>query len=199
MQLLETIRFDSGVFSNLELHHKRMNNSRKALFNCDDEINLDLSLSKFVTKIKSHGLFKCRVVYDTQIRSIEFVPYKIPQIKSLKIVSCNEIEYSHKYAVRDEINKLMAQKGNADDVIILKNGLITDSSFANLLFCNGKQWLTPDFPLLAGTQRAKLLELNRIVTADIQLSDITNFTKARLINAMIRFEDEVDIVVDNIW
>jgi len=199
MQLLETIRFNLGRLSNLELHQKRLNNSRKALFNCEDGIILDSALSNFVAKTQRHELFKCRVIYDTKIRSVEFVPYKTPVINSLKIVRCNEIEYSHKYAVRDKINNLMAQKGNVDDIIIVKNGLITDSSFANLLFYNGEHWLTPTFPLLKGTQRAKLLAQDQIISADIRPSDLSNFTKVRLVNAMLRFEDEMDVMIEKIY
>ena len=92
----------------------------------------------------------------------------------------------------------MLQKGDADDIIIVKNGLITDSSFANLLFFNGLQWLTPAQPLLKGTQRAKLLEQEQVITAEIRTADLSNFIKVRLVNAMLRFEDEVDILIDSI-
>ena len=78
------------------------------------------------------------------------------------------------------------------------NGLITDSSTANLLYYNGNQWLTPTFPLLKGTQRAKLLEQEKIQVADIRPSDLHNFKKVRLINAMLRFEDEIDVLIENI-
>ncbi|MFK5857492.1 MAG: aminotransferase class IV [Bacteroidota bacterium] len=199
MQLLETIRFSSGSFSNLPYHQKRMNNSRKLLFNCGDEINLQVVLANQIGKLQTTELTKCRVVYDTEIRSIEFVNYSIPNINLLKMIVCDDILYNHKYANRDKINILLAQKEKADDIIIIKNGLITDSSFANLLFFNGSHWLTPAQPLLNGTQRSKLLEQEQIVTADIRPADLTNFTKVRLINAMLKFEDEVDVIIDNVY
>ena len=198
MQLLETIRFNSGQFSNLDLHQKRMNDSRKRLFNCDDEINLVSTLSSYVKNLPSNQVLKCRVIYDTEIESVEFNPYNLPNITSLKLVNCDEIEYSHKYLDRSYINKLMLQKGSADDIIIVKNGLITDTSFANLLFFNGLQWLTPAHPLLKGTQRAKLVEQEKISVADIRPEDLHNFSKLRLVNAILRFEEKTDVLIDNV-
>ena len=198
MQLLETIRFNSGKFANIEFHQKRFNDSRKQLFNCKDEINLISILNSYVKSQSDYQLLKCRVVYGTEVESVEFIPYSMPNITSLKLVNCDKIQYSHKYLNRNHINKLMLQMGNANDIIIVKNGLITDSSFANLLFYNGEKWLTPTFPLLKGTQRAKLLEKDQIFTADIRPVDMANFSKVRLINAMLRFEDEVDIQIENI-
>lgn len=47
-------------------------------------------------------------------------------------------------------------------------------------------------------QRAKLLHEEKIKTADIRVEDLKYFDKARLINAMIRFEDQLDVPVENI-
>ena len=198
MQLLETIRFKNGEFSNLPLHQARMNNSLKQLFNSTDKIDLILTLQKSSNKVSDIGLYKCRIVYDTEIREIEFIPYQMPDIKSLMLVICNDIQYNYKYFDRQKINELLELKGDADDIVIVKNGLITDSSFANLLFYNGEHWLTPTFPLLKGTQRERLLEQEKIRVADIRPEDLHNFKKIRLINAMLRFEYEVDVLVENI-
>ena len=103
------------------------------------------------------------------------------------------LDYSHKYINRKRLEKLFSQKGNCDDILIVKNGLITDTSFANILFYNGIEWLSPANPLLKGTQRQFLLETEQIITAEIRPSDLKYFKKARLVNAMMRFEDEVDI------
>lgn len=198
MQLLETIRFEDSEFSSLEFHQNRMNNSRKSLFNCEDEINLFKILQDSSNNISDKELYKCRIIYNAEIDKIEYIPYKFPETNHLKLVVCNEIDYSHKYLDRKQINVLLSEKENADDIIIVKNGLITDSSTANLLFHQGRHWITPAFPLLKGTQRAKLLEQEKIQVADIRPSDLRNFNKVRLINAMQRFEDEVDVLIENI-
>ncbi len=195
MQLLETIRVKNSIFSNLNFHQERMNDSRKVLFSCTDEIDLISILQDSSNNISDNKLCKCRIIYDTEIRNIEFITYQKPLINLLKLVYCDDIEYSYKYFDRNHINELLELKGDADGIIIVKNGLITDTSFANLLFYNGEHWLTPTFPLLKGTQRAKLLEQEKIRVADIRPEDLHNFTKIRLINAMLRFEDEVDVFV----
>jgi 4-amino-4-deoxychorismate lyase len=90
------------------------------------------------------------------------------------------------------------KKGLADDVLIVKNGWITDTSFANILFFDGKRWLTPEKPLLKGTQRENLLRQGLIFQANISPASLPDFSKARLINAMIRFEDEIDVKIGRI-
>lgn len=200
--LLETIRYENGTFQNLRYHQERMEASRKALFSGSETIDLKEALKKEMVSVKNAiqtGLFKCRVVYDSQIRAVKWIPYNFPKIKSLKIVFSDEIEYAHKYEDRKALNELFKQKGNADDILIVKNGLITDTSFCNILFYTGENWITPSFPLLSGTQRRHLLEQERIIPAEISPADLRHFSKARLINAMIRFEDALDIEIQNIF
>lgn len=204
MKLLETIRFENGRFENLAYHQVRMNEARKVLSGCKDEIGL--SSSGFAIRMQGAEdlqssktkLFKCRIIYSNQIEKIEFLPYTLPVIKSLKIVFSDGIDYSFKYLDRSPIEKLYRQKDTCDDILIIKNGLVTDTSYANILFFNGKKWITPAHPLLKGTQRAKLLDEEKIMEADIRQKDIAGFKKARLINAMVRFEDEMDIAIENI-
>ena len=198
MLLLETIRFEHGEFSNLIFHQNRMNNSRKALFNCKDEINLPKILKESSWEVYDNGLYKCRVIYNSEVTKIEFILYNISDVKSLKLVSCDDIDYSHKYLDRSQINKLLTYKGSSDDIIIVKKGLFTDSSTANLLFYNGNRWLTPAVPLLVGTQRTNLISQEKIHVADIRLEDLHNFQKVRLINTMLRFEDQMDVLIKNI-
>ena len=222
MKLLETIRFQNGKFDNLIYHQERMNKSRKELFGCEDEIDLADELTRHQTprmelKVNAHKTnssssgfairmqydadlqsAKCRIIYSTQIEEIEFLPHQLPEINSLKIVHNNKIDYSHKFLDRSQLNKLYQQKADCDDILIVKKGFVTDTWFANILFFDGKNWLTPEKPLLKGTQRQYLLDQKKIVPTEIRLKDLMNFKKARLINAMIRFEDAVDIDIQNI-
>ncbi len=144
------------------------------------------------------SLIKCRIIYANDIENIEIISYRLPVIRSLKIVTDNEIEYDLKFTDRSRLEQLYNQRDKCDDILIVKNGLITDTYFANILFFNGKEWITPAHPLLKGTQRQYLLETDRIVMADIRPEDLKHFKKARLINAMIRFEDKVDVKTDAI-
>ncbi len=104
------------------------------------------------------------------------------------MVESFKLFYSDKWENRKKINELFAQKGNCDDVLIIKNGWVTDSSYANILFFDREQWWTPSTPLLAGTQRAKLLEEKRIFERPIRPSDLKKYQSFKLVNAMIPFD-----------
>ncbi len=194
-QLLETLRLDNGVLQHLHYHNTRMQKALRAFY---PESNQSLSQS-LAADAPKHGLFKCRVIYDEQIRKVEFQPYVLPQIHSLKIIEADDIDYAFKFLDRSRLNELFDLRGKADDILIVKNGLITDTSFCNVLFYNGKQWITPSSPLLKGTRRQFLLEKEIIHTADIRPQDISGFDTIRLINAMIRFEDKLDLSVQSVF
>ena len=87
------------------------------------------------------------------------------------------------------LNELLAQKGDCDEILIIKNGYVTDCSIGNLIFRQGTQWFTPDTPLLEGTQRAKLLTQGRIKVRSILATDLHLFEEVRLINALNGLEE----------
>ena len=95
--------------------------------------------------------------------------------------------YEFKYLDRTQINQLIASKGAADDILIIKNGLVTDTSIANVAFWQQNKWLTPATPLLKGTTRQRLLSAGCIEAADIKLTDLNTFTKMALMNALMDF------------
>jgi 4-amino-4-deoxychorismate lyase len=162
--------------------------------------NLKSSLDEFLKKetVPEKGIIKFRVLYDTAIQKIEWAMYQPPQIQSLKLVFDREIDYSFKYANREALNTLYQQKDACDDILIVKEGRITDTLFCNVVFYNGTQWLTPAYPLLKGTQREFLLEQEIIHTADIRVEDLPNFSQVRLINALLPFETAPSFPVSRI-
>ena len=140
------------------------------------------------------GLYKCRITYDDHSKMAEFLPYTFKPITSLKLVENDTILYEHKYADRSLINQLTERKGDCDDILIVKRGLVTDSSYANIVFRRGGKWYTPASYLLKGTMRENLLQSGRIIEKEIGVKDIANFEKFKLINAMLGFEgQECDI------
>lgn len=199
MNLIETIKFENGKFANIKLHQIRMNNARNLLFDCNNNIYLNNELEKYTKNHPIENIQKCRIIYNKQIENIEFHPYVFPKIKSLKIVFNDLIDYNFKYENRESINQLFKQRQNCDDILIIKDGLITDTSYCNILFFDGKRWLTPEKPLLKGVQRQFLIENEIIETANITISDLQYFTKARLINAMIGFEQELNLKIEKIY
>jgi len=194
-QFLETIRLNNGRLEKLDYHNARLKQTLSAFY---PGRNLLLS-QELAAASPQKGLYKCRVIYDTEIRKVEFVRYSLPKIRSLKVVAADELNYSFKFLDREGINGLFHQREKASDVLLVQQGLFTDTSFCNVLFFNGKTWLTPAHPLLKGTQQQFLLEKGLVHTADIRPQDLHHFTKIRLVNAMIRFDDALDISPDAIY
>ena len=186
--LVETIRSDNGVLNNLELHNERMMRTLSDLFGLKKVIDLERIIS--VPGSAMNGVYKCRVEYDSEIRKTEFIPYTLKIVTSLKIVEDNTIKYSHKFTDRRVIEKLVEKREDCDDILIIKNGFITDTSYANVILreFNGV-WHTPSSYLLPGTRRASLLRQGRIIESRIRLRDLKNYTELKLINAMICMDD----------
>lgn len=194
-KLIESIKVFDGKCFNLSFHEQRMNRSRRALFGVSDDLQLDRWLKK--VRPAPRGLFKCRVTYGEKIEKIELEPYQIPDINSLQLVYSDEIDYAFKFKDRTQLKKLFDQRGPCDDVIIVRNGLMTDSYFANLVFWDGKKKVTPRQPLLLGAKRQKYLEERLIVEEDLTPKDLDQFYQVHLINAMIDF-GECFVEVENI-
>jgi 4-amino-4-deoxychorismate lyase len=190
-QLIETIKVIDGLFQNLPYHNSRLNKARRELFSVTDE--LDIEKLVHVPASFDKGIYKCTVTYGKEISEINFQLYIIRRIRNLKIVTDNSIEYSYKYADRTSLNKLLELKGDCDEIVIVKNSYITDTSFTNLIFFDGVKWYTPDLPLLKGTKREKLLQQGMIMETRICLDDLTKYSRVGLINAMLEPED---IMVD---
>lgn len=193
---IETIRVANGQLFNIRFHNNRLNYTRKAHFGNKKEWDLVQIIN--IPAVFHDGLFKCRVTYGEQIEKIEFEPYQPRLVQSLKLLNENTIEYPFKYQNRAPLNALFAQRGDADDVLIIKNDFITDTSYSNIIFWNGKQWITPDTYLLAGTQRARLLEEKVIFEKKIRTQDLPKYSHARLINSMLDFETTPNILIQNI-
>lgn len=191
-RLLESIRLQNGNFHRLNYHQQRMDRSVKELSGQRNAVSL-------LEALKSHnvpktGLYKCRVVYSDKIETVEFIPYEIKPVNSLRIVYDQEITYEHKYQNRDSLNALLSQRQYCDDILIVKNGFVTDSSYSNIIFYDGVNWITPAAPLLKGTMRQFLLDTAEIKAAPIAVQDIPSFKKFRLINSMLAFDGpEIDV------
>ncbi len=181
-QLVETIKCIDGKLVNLQYHQSRLNLSRKALFRPCKEINLQESIA--VPDEYKKGLFRCRVVYSRNVEKIEFLPHHYRPVKSLKLIESNSIDYRYKYTDRQLLDQLFNQRENCDDILVVKNGYITDSFIANVVFYDGKKWWTPDSPLLPGTQRARLIYEKKIFVCPVTPGDVPKYQKAGLINAM---------------
>ncbi len=181
-RFIETMQIRNGRITNLPYHIARMQRARCQILGCQNEITLTDAI--IVPDSFNTGRGKCRIIYSRKIESIEFLEYRVRKVESLKIVDTN-IEYSHKYEDRSEITALFEQRMGCDDVLITKEGRITDTSISNVVFRDGTEWFTPLHPLLPGTRRMQLLQEGRIKTCDISVGDLKNFQEVSLVNAML--------------
>jgi 4-amino-4-deoxychorismate lyase len=197
-QLFETIKIIGGEPRNLSLHDERMNRSRRQLFGNTDL----LKLSDYITvpdddKDKDR-ITRCRVIYAISVDSVEFLTYVPANIKTLKVVDAGTLVYDFKYLDRSRLTALIDKKA-ADDILIIRNGCVTDVSFANIVFTDGEGWVTPDTPLLHGTMRESLLRKGVIRMDRITIDDLSLFTHFKLINAMLGFDAPLLPVSNIIW
>ncbi len=194
--LLETIQIRNGVLINPQYHQQRMQSSSLTLLG--KSINFDL-LTLPIPVTAQKGTVKCRILYDNRIELIEFEPYIQRQIRSLKMVIDNSISYPHKFTDRSEINALLNQKGDADDILIVKNGTITDTSFGNVVLCKGTDYYTPDSYLLNGTKRQQLLNDGLITERYISPNDLSSMDKLIIINAMLDLDSGVEVNISSVF
>lgn len=186
---IETIRIEKGRLRNIAYHDRRMNEVRCEVWGVDRSA----SIETYIDASPYEERTRCRVTYGRDVESVEFFPYQIRPVHSLQLVRGGQIEYRRKRADRSELNALFACRGEADDVLIVRGGLLTDTSIANIALGDGTGWYTPASPLLEGTQRACLLDAGMIRPLDIHADDLFRFQKIRLFNAMIDFgEIEID-------
>jgi len=194
-RFVESIRVENGRVHDLEYHNARLNRTRHDFFGLRTEIDLH----QIIPIPPDNGsLFKCRIIYDDQIRNIEFLPYRPRMIKTLKLVRDDGIDYAYKYENRSGIDGLMNLRDSQDDILIVRHSRITDTSFSNIVFRKGCRYLTPADPLLKGTKRQKLLDGGIIEEADIKRSDLSYFDGACLINAMLEISTGLWIRIDDI-
>ena len=196
-RLLETIKVENGQFNNIGYHNKRMNEARSAIFGEQKKLRLEkeIRLPPQVTT----GLYRCRVIYRKTIENVEFLTVCPRLFNSLKIVRDPQISYPFKFEDRSSLDRLSCQKGSADEIIIIKNHLVTDCSIGNMVFYDGTTWFTPDSPLLKGTQRQFLLDHQLIRERKISEKDIFSYKKAGLINAFFGMKNMPVIKIENIF
>ena len=187
--LFESIRYKNGIPENLEFHQQRVDYTLLQL-NVTSPIILADHIYLHANKPdRDNQVYKCRLQYDLIGEvNIRFEPYTIRNINTFSIHDIGSKVYQYKYADRIWINEILTNSGT-DEVILTQNGYIKDTSYANLVFFDGLDWITPSQPLLMGTRRAALLKAGIIREAPLHSNDLKNFVEFRLINAMMLWEE----------
>nr|WP_303184964.1 aminotransferase class IV [Tannerella sp.] len=141
------------------------------------------------------GLTKCRLLYDRFIRDIRFEAYIPRQISSLIAVEANDLDYAFKYADRSALVYDEWKHKGFDEVLFLKDGFLTDTSFSNVVLRKGNEYITPETYLLNGTQRQFLLKAGCIKEAPIHIAELKQYDELFLINAMLNLTENLRIPI----
>ena len=185
-QFIESIKIEDQEVFLLELHQKRVN-ATFAHFGMENSIDLAKIIKDL--KIDEDGFFKLRIVYDLNRNyKTQLIPYAVAEIDSFQLVENNTYDYAFKFEDRKEFER-MKTKAKTEEIIIVKNNCITDTSYTNLLFLKDENWYTPFTYLLNGVMRQHLLATSKIKETEITLQNIKEFTHFQLINSMNDFDD----------
>ena len=185
-QFIESIKIEDQEVFLLELHQKRVN-ATFAHFGMENSIDLAKIIKDL--KIDEDGFFKLRIVYDLNRNyKTQLIPYAVAEIDSFQLVENNTYDYAFKFEDRKEFER-MKTKAKTEEIIIVKNNCITDTSYINLLFLKDEKWYTPSTYLLNGVMRQHLLATKKIKETEITLQNIKEFTHFQLINSMNDFDD----------
>lgn len=127
---IETIKIKDNEIFNLDLHQKRM---VETSVHYHFKAPLLPDLIQLCPKELLENTVKCRILYRDTIHSIHFEVYVSRMINSLKLVSDNSVNYAFKSNDRSLLLKLLDKKEECDEILIVKNGFITDTSFSNIV------------------------------------------------------------------
>ena len=183
--LIETIRVTDGRYCNAPMHLQRMERSVRELYGCASPL---VELPPVPAPYCS-GVVKCRIFYGKEIGSLEFDSYRPREVKTLRLVEGGDMDYHLKYADRSRLDALRALRGDCDEIVILRDGIVTDTSYSNLLFLSDNGVFTPAVPLLCGTMRQSLIERGEAETLSVSgeelLSGAYHIHSVLMINAML--------------
>lgn len=192
---LESICIMNGKVQNVQAHAARMQQSAAShRFTAPPLPDLEMLLPVALTA----GRVKCRIIYHHTIEEVTFAPYQPKMITSLKLVEASP-DYAFKYADRTALLQLLQQKGDCDEILITRNGFITDTSYSNVVLSKGDCFYTPCTYLLNGTKRQQLLHSGSISERDITIDSLGDYDHIYLINAMLDIDDGVSLPLSSIY
>lgn len=199
MRLFETLAIQNGKVNNLTYHNQRFFLGQKFLGISPISIKQCLESVCLQNKhINNKDFFKAKIVYGLggiEVFCEEYVP---KPIHSFLMLACDKINYRYKYENRSMLQALLSQRGECDEVIVVKHGCVSDCTIGNLLFLKNGRWYTPDTPLLQGTQRAFLLQEGLVFPKRILWHGVFGYEKIMMVNALNPFEPKRMIDIENI-
>ena len=185
-RFIESIKVEDQKIFLVELHQKRMN---ETFSHFGKSCKIDIKSLFLNLEHDEDGLYKFRIEYDLDNNfKMQILPHAISEHNDFEMVIDNEIDYHFKSADRMQFQKLK-EKSGAEEIIIIKENQITDTSYSNLLFLKDKTWFTPKTYLLNGVMRQSLLASKKIKETEVTIENIKEYSHFQLINAMNDFDE----------
>ncbi|WP_430424193.1 aminotransferase class IV [Maribacter litoralis] len=194
--LFESVCIENSQIKNEQYHEARFRASYMQQYKTHPTYSLFDGIH--LTNLDKALKYKLRIGYKQHGTRFSISEYENSIPTSLQLVNDDTISYAVKRNNRKKLNNLFKQRGHCDDVLIVKNGFITDASYSNILLTDGKHIVTPSTPLLEGTCRARLLDENKVTEKRITEADLQQFESFQLINALNDFDDTGWISIKNI-
>lgn len=192
-QWLETLALRDGDILLQDYHQMRLSRTLKAF---GSEVRINLSEVFDLYDLPRVGYYKLRMVYDLQrILEVTWELYEPKCWDSFELIEVLELSYDFKSTDRKVFTELK-QLTTCQEVIITKAGMLTDTTYSNLVFERQGNWFTPSTCLLAGVQRQYLLDKGQIKEASITRSNLTSFQNFKMINAMMPFDSSFTYSVE---
>ena len=189
MLFFETIKIEKQKAFHLEYHEKRIQTALKSIH------EIPFFSLKEIIQAPTNTLLRCKVSYNASSVRVEYFEYTPRRIKTLQSLTCKDLDYTYKYTNREKLMHCFNERKEADDILIIQNNYIQDTSIANIAFKINHQWFTPKTPLLYGTTRARLMDEGLLHVRALRLDDISNCEGFALMNAMIGFHQVADGII----
>lgn len=195
---IETICIRHGQIQHLSWHQQRVDATLLYFYPAHDHTWILSECIQIPPDIHSE-LVRCKITYDAHHIEIRYTPYALRDVSSVMLKEIPvDFHYPFKFAERTIIKKLFNERGKADEILMLRQGWITDTSIANIAFENKGRWYTPSLPLLAGTTWKRLISQGILIPRPIHVSEIVDYSGYKLFNAMIDFQHSKVLPVNSI-
>jgi 4-amino-4-deoxychorismate lyase len=182
VKFLETIKIEKRHPKNIIYHNQRLNRTRRDFFGLKDEIDI----LDFIPQVSDEKLYRLRLIYSKDVEKVELIPYKKRIPKSFRLINFEE-NYSYKFLDRTPLESLKRESIDVDEIILLKDGMLGDTTIANIALLIDGEWFTPACPILKGTTRARFLKEGLIKAKNLYPEDLKRAKKLALLNAMVEF------------
>lgn len=182
--LFETIAIIDGEPKNLAYHQQRFESAIKQYFN--EQPQWQLAEVICVPDEFQQGSVRYRIDYNASEFQQQFSLYSPRKINSFQCVYTEDLDYRFKYSDRKRLDSLKTLQ--ADEVIIINNGKVSDCTIGNLLFLKQGQWFSSQDYLLKGTQLTKLVETGVVDFVQITAQDLLQYEQIMMVNALNPFD-----------